>query len=98
MYRLVTAAAAMGTARDSCWKNVDGLGNSSLGGRLWTPRDLQEAKRVEAYFEAQNPTLSRYWTSMKQATWSSRAKYVHVDSTRWAGRPRGTRRRGLLSA
>jgi hypothetical protein len=82
MYNLVTTAANMRTARDSCWKNVDGRGNSNVGGRLWTPRDLAEAKRVEAYFEAQNPGLGRYWTGMKQTTWSSIAKYVHQESTR----------------
>jgi hypothetical protein len=32
------------------------------GGRMWIPRDLAAAKKVERYFELQNPTLDRYWT------------------------------------
>jgi hypothetical protein len=82
MYRLVTAPAGINAARDNCWKNVDGRGSSTSGGWLWTPRDLQEAQRVEAYFEALNPSLTHYWTAMKQVTWSSISKYVHQDSTR----------------
>jgi hypothetical protein len=61
MYRLVTTTTTTwSAARDNCWKNVDSRGNSSVGGRLWMPRDLQEAQRVEAYFEALNPSLTRW--------------------------------------
>lgn len=82
MYRLVTTTTNMNAARNRCWQNVDSVGNSNVGGRLWTPRDLAEAKQVEAYFEAQNPDLDRYWIGLKQVTVSSIAKYVHQDSTR----------------
>jgi hypothetical protein len=35
---------------------------------MWIPRDLQAAKKVERYFELQNPMLDRYWTGELHST------------------------------
>jgi hypothetical protein len=77
-YRLITAGGTFNNQRQLCNNNIYGSG----GGRMWVPRSLYQVKTVEGYFARLNPSLSRYWTGLKQSNWYSFAKFVNQDGIR----------------
>ena len=76
MYKLVTAAAGQNDARTRCFANVENQG----GGRMWIPRALAAQKRIELYFEQQNPSMSRYWAGEWRSCWLSCPALVCPDN------------------